>query len=182
MDIQYEGYPRKIVNDGINAQIATTVRNSAVENGILFQAFHKQTILAGATFDISFTTPVDKDIRAYPSVIVSSADKVTFQYFEGATATGGTALTPFAQNRQLGTTSGVSMMQGVTTTATGIQIAQVWLPGSTGGLGQSRSGTLGGGGDTFWKLKRNTTYILRFINNSTGSNTIQFNEIWVEGI
>ena len=35
MDIQYEGYPRKIINNGINAQIATTVRNGAVENGIL---------------------------------------------------------------------------------------------------------------------------------------------------
>ena len=35
MDIQYECYPRKIVNDGINAQIATTIRNGAVENGIL---------------------------------------------------------------------------------------------------------------------------------------------------
>ena len=35
MDIQYEGYLRKIVNEGMNAQIATTVRNAAVENGIL---------------------------------------------------------------------------------------------------------------------------------------------------
>lgn len=179
--MQYEGYPRKIVNDGIKAQIATTIRNGAVENGILFQAFHRQTILAGATFDISFTTPVDKDIRAFPSVIVSSVDKVTFQYFEGATTIGGTALTPFAQNRQLGITSGVSMKQGVTTTATGIQIAQAWLPGSTG-VGQSRSGSLSGGGETFWKLKRNTTYVLRFINGSTESNAIQLNEIWVEGM
>ena len=35
MDIQYEGYPRKIINNGINAQIAPTGRNGAVENGIL---------------------------------------------------------------------------------------------------------------------------------------------------
>lgn len=148
MDIQYEGYPRKIVNDGINAQIATTVRNGAVENGILFQAFHRQTILAGATFDISFTTPADKDIRAFPSVISASVDKVTFQYFEGATVTGGTTVTPFAQNRQLGITSGVNMKHGVTTSVAGTQIAQAWLPGSTG-VGQSRSGALIGGGETF---------------------------------
>ena len=181
MDIQYEGYPRKIVNDGINAQIATTVRNGAVENGILFQAFHRQTILAGATFDISFTTPVDKDIRAYPSVISTSVDKLTFQYFEGATVTDGTTVTPFAQNRQLGITSGVNMKYGVTTSVAGTQIAQAWLPGSTG-VGQSRSGALSGGGETFWKLKRNITYILRFINGSTESNVVQLNEIWVEGI
>lgn len=181
MDIQYEGYPRKIVNDGINAQIATTVRNGAVENGILFQAFHKQSILAGATFDISFTTPADKDIRTYPSVINTSTDKVTFQYFENAVVTGGTTVTPFAQNRQLGIVSGVNMKQGVTTTNTGTQIAQTWLPGSVG-VGQSRSGSLSGGGETFWKLKRNTTYLLRFINGSTESNVVQLNEIWVEGI
>lgn len=181
MDIQYEGYPRKVVNDALGCQISTDVRNSSVEKGRLFQAFHKQSIPAGATFNMSFKTPIDIDIRDMPSVINTSADKLTFQYFEGATVTGGTAVPIFCQNRQVATQSTVVMKQGVTVTTTGTQLAQVWMAGSAG-VGQSRSGTQGGGGDTFWKLKKDTTYLLRFINESTGANVMQLNEIWVEGL
>lgn len=71
------------------------------------------------------------------------------------------------------------MNGGATVTVAGTQVAQAWLPGSEG-VGQSRSGALSGGGDNYWKLKRSTTYILRFINGSASTNSIQLNEIWLE--
>ena len=156
-----------------------TERNTKVEQGDMFQAFHRFAVAAGATYNISFETN-NKEVRAFPSVVVTSADKVTFRYFEGATATGGTTITPFAQNRALAPLSDVKMFGGVTVTVPGLQVAQAWLPGSAG-VGQIRSGTVGGGGDTYWKLKPNTKYILQFINGSTTANEIQLNEIWIEG-
>lgn len=173
------GFPDSVVQDNIGAIISTSHRNKCVEYGRLFQAFHKFTVSAGQTYNISFTTG-DKAIRAYPSVIVTSADKVDFKYFEGATATGGTAITPYCQNRADAPTSEIVMSGGATVTVAGTQVAQSWLPGAEG-AGHSRSGTTGAGGDTYWQLKPNTTYILQFVNGSTASNVIQLNEIWTEG-
>jgi hypothetical protein len=175
----WAGFPRKLVQSGVDGLVTTNLANGSTESGLLFQSFHKFDVVAGATYNISFTTPANKDIYSYPSVISTSADKVTFQYFEGATATGGTATTRTCQNRQISATSGVVMNGGATVSVAGTQLAQAWLPGSAG-VGQARSGALSGGGDNYWKLKRNTTYILRFINGSTSTNSIQLNEIWLE--
>lgn len=169
-----------MANTKIHNVIRQTERNGKNElDGELFQAFHKFTVAAGQTYNIAFTTG-EKTIRAYPSVINTSADKVDFKYFEGATATGGTAITPYSQNRVIAPISSVIMQGGVTVTVAGTQVAQAWLPGAEN-LGQSRSGTGGGGGDNYWTLKPNTTYILQFVNGSATSNVIQLNEIWTEG-
>lgn len=173
------GFPNGVVLDNLDSLVFTSHRNKTVEKGQLFQAFHKFTVAAGQTYNISFTTG-DKAIRAYPSVVVTSADKVDFKYFEGATATGGTAITPYCQNRADAPISEIVMSGGATVTVAGTQLAQAWLPGAEG-VGQSRSGTAGAGGDTYWQLKPNTTYILQFVNGSAASNVIQLNEIWTEG-
>lgn len=173
------GFPDGVVLDNLDSLVSTSHRNKTVEKGQLFQAFHKFTVNAGETYNISFTTG-DEMIRAYPSVVVTSADKVEFNYFEGATATGGVDITPYSQNRLKAPTSEVVIKGGATVTVAGTQIAKAWLPGAEG-VGQSRSGTAGAGGDTFWQLKPNTTYILQFVNGSAAANAIQLNEIWTEG-
>lgn len=177
----WAGFPRKATSSGLDAIVATDVRNSSVDKGELFQFFHKFDVLAGATYNIVFTTPADKDIRDMPSVISASGDKVTFQFFEGATFTGGATVNGYNQNRQSTTLPSLVVKVNATITTTGTQVAQVWMPG-TDGIGRTRSGSSGGGGETHWKLKRNTTYLLRFINGSSATNTIQLNEIWLEEV
>lgn len=177
----WAGFPRKATSGGLDAIVSTDVRNNSVDKGELFQFFHKFDVLAGATYNIVFTTPSDRDVRDMPSVISTSVDKVTFQFFEGATFTGGTAITGYNQNRQSVVLPLLSIKGNATITTTGNQVAQVWMAGAES-IGQTRSGSQGGGGETHWKLKRNTTYLLRFINGSSATNTIQLNEIWLEEV
>ena len=154
-------------------------RNRAVRKGLLFQGFQRMTIPAGQTMYIAMRTKA-KTIKVYPSVLGSSADKITFDYLEGGTVTGGTAIPKINQNRQSANVSEVDFLLSPTVTVEGARIADVYLPGTVG-AGQTRSGESGGGGDNQWILKPNTTYVYKFINGSTAANIVQLNEIWIEG-
>lgn len=173
------GMPRRFTNQNVDGMITTNLNNGAVGDGKLFQVYSKITILTATTHNVAFTTPSDKDILVMPTVISTSADKLTFRYYEGATFTGGTLITPVNQNRQSTNTSGVVVRGGVTVSTQGTQLAQVWMAGAES-VGQTRTGGSSGGGETHWRLKRNTTYILSFQNESASSNIVQFNEIWIE--
>lgn len=174
----YFGFPQDIIsNDSITM---STLRNANVEKSSVFQAFYKTTISAGATLYLAFKTPEEKQIRAYPTVLNTSSDKLTMKYREGAVIEGGTLDLAFNQDRNSDKESEVVLTANPTVIENGIQVAQVFLGGGTGS-GQSRSGAQGGGGDTFWKLKPDTTYLFEFVNDSSLDNTIQINEIWIEG-
>lgn len=175
----FQGFPDYAASKNLKALIFTTLRNSAVSKGKLYQAYARLVIPAGQTRFLSFTT-ADKTIKSYPSVLNTSADKFTFDYFEGASVSGGTPVSVFNQNRRTANTSEVVFLSDVTVQTEGTKIAQVWMPGAVG-TGQSRSGASSGGGDTHWILKPNTTYLFKFINGSSAENTVQLNEIWIEG-
>lgn len=178
-EFQINGFPHSSVDKGRNALISTTLEKHEVELGQMYTAYYKGTIAAGQTLYLAYKTPVDKEIRAYPTVIESSADNLTFKYYEAAAITGGTLATAVNKNRNSDKVSEMVLTATPTVTNIGLQIAQVFLPGSTG-VGQSRSGASAAGGDTYWPLKKDTVYILAFENGSTAANTVQITEAWLE--
>ena len=154
-------------------------RNRAARKGLLFQGFQRISIPAGQFAYVAMRTKF-KTVKVYPSVLSTSADKLAFDYFEGGTVSGGAATSKINQNRQSANTSEVDFLLFPTVASEGERIASVYMPGAAG-VGQSRSGESGGGGDNQWILKPNTTYLYKFTNNSTNVNLVQLNEIWIEG-
>lgn len=178
-EFSINGFPHNTVDKDRNALISTTLEKYEVELGQMYTTYYKGTIAAGQTLYLAYKTPIDKEVRAYPTIIESSVDKLTFKYYEGSAITGGTLNIAVNKNRNSGKVSDMVLTATPTVSTIGLQIAQVFLPGSAG-VGQSRDGGSAAGGDTYWELKKDTVYILAFENGSTAANTVQITEAWLE--
>ena len=152
-----------------------------IHEGIFFESYNKFTLAAGATRAVTIKAPVGKYLHYRPANLVTSADKVTIEFYEGATVTEGTgtAATPSNHNRNSTLTSGVTLLDAPTVTANGTKLAQVYIPGATG-MGGTRTGASAGLSNSEWVLKPNTVYMFRVTNGSSGSNDIQINFEWYE--
>ena len=152
-----------------------------IHEGIFFESYNKFTLAASAKRVITLKTPTAKYLHYRPTTLVTSADKVLIEFYEGATVTAatGTAVTPSNHNRASALTSGVTLLDAPTVTADGTKFAQVYIPGATG-LGGTRTGSSAGVSNSEWVLKPNTTYMIRVTNSSSGSNDIQVNFQWYE--
>jgi len=133
-----------------------------------YSSFIKQSISAGGTLVFCLKTPATNYIHYRPMGINPSADKVDIQVYEDAvfTAATGTLLVATNRNRNTPLVSAVELRTAPTVTTTGTLLEGLsdWLPGSTG-VGQSRAGGEGGGGDEV-VLKQNATYRIVIINGS----------------
>lgn len=176
---QQHGFPKAVINESIKTLGVADIRNVASENSQLYQAFNKFTITAGTTKKLGLTMPANKQIRIFPATIVSSVDKLTFKVYEGSTFTGGTVVSSFNQDRNSTDTSDVILTEDPTVTVNGTQFVQAYLPGSTG-VGQTRTGA-NSGGETFWKFKPNTKYVVELVNDSLSDNIVQITHVWIEG-
>ena len=155
--------------------------HSYIHEGIFFESYNKFTLAAGAKRVVTIKAPVGKYLHYRPTNLVTSADKVTIEFYEGATVTAetGTAVTPSNHNRNSALTSGVTLLDAPTVTADGTKFAQVYIPGATG-VGGSRTGASAGVSNSEWVLKPNTVYMIKVTNGSSGSNDIQINFQWYE--
>ena len=155
--------------------------HSYIHEGIFYESYNKFTLAAGAKRVVTIKAPVGKYLHYRPTNLVTSADKVTIEFYEGATVTAatGTAVTPSNHNRNSATASGVTLLDAPTVTADGTKFAQVYIPGATG-IGGTRTGQSAGTSGSEWVLKPNTVYMIKVTNGSSGSNDIQVNFQWYE--
>ena len=152
-----------------------------IHEGIFFESYNKFTLAAGATKVVTIKPAAGTYLHYRPTNLVTSADKVTIEFYEGATVTAatGTAATPSNHNRNSALTSKVTLLDAPTVTANGTKFAQVYIPGATG-TGGTRTGASAGVSNSEWVLKPNTVYMVKVINGSSGSNDIQINFQWYE--
>lgn len=164
-----------------NAMRTIETEHSYIHEGIFYESFNKFTLAAGATRVVTLKTPVGVYLHYRPTNLVTSADKVLIEFYEGATVTAetGTAVTPANHNRSSALTSGVTLLDAPTVTVDGTKFTQVYIPGATG-VGGTRTGASAGVSNSEWVLKPNTTYMIRVKNGSSGSNDIQVNFQWYE--
>lgn len=155
--------------------------HSYIHEGIFFESYNKFTLAAAGTKLVTLKTPAAKYLHYRPTNLVTSADKVLIEFYEGATVTAatGTAVTPSNHNRNSALASGVTLLDAPTVTANGTKFAQVYIPGATG-TGGTRTGSSAGVSNSEWVLKPNTTYMIKVTNSSSGSNDIQVNFQWYE--
>lgn len=150
-----------------------------IHEGKMFNCAFRNILLAGATRKITALTPANKYIHYRPIDIMTSADKVTVNFYENSSGnSGGTSKTIINRNRTSNKVSESVIKDGETVTTNGNLISGVYLPGSTG-VGQIRTGNVVTGADE-WVLKQNTLYTLEIINGSDSSNDIGVNFHWYE--
>ena len=155
--------------------------HSYIHEGIFFESYNKFTLAAGATRVITLKAAAGKYLHYRPTSLVTSADKVLIEFYEGATVTAatGAAITPANHDRNSSLTSTTTLLDAPTVTANGTKFAQVYIPGATG-TGGTRTGQSAGTSGSEWVLKPNTVYLIRVTNGSSGSNDIQVNFQWYE--
>ena len=152
-----------------------------IHEGIFYESYNKFTLAAGAKRVVTIKPAAGTYLHYRPTNLVTSADKVTIEFYEGATVTAatGTAATPSNHNRNSTLASKVTLLDAPTVTADGTKFAQVYIPGATG-TGGTRTGASAGVSNSEWVLKPNTVYMIRVTNGSSGSNDIQVNFQWYE--
>ena len=152
-----------------------------IHEGIFYESYNKFTLAAGAKRVVTIKPAAGTYLHYRPTNLVTSADKVTIEFYEGATVTAatGTAATPSNHNRNSTLASKVTLLDAPTVTADGTKFAQVYIPGATG-TGGTRTGASAGVSNSEWVLKPNTVYMVKVTNGSSGSNDIQINFQWYE--
>ena len=152
-----------------------------IHEGIFFESYNKFTLAAGATKVITLKAAAGTYLHYRPTSLVTSADKVLIEFYEGATVTAatGAAVTTTNHNRNSALTSTTTLLDAPTVTANGTKFAQVYIPGATG-TGGTRTGASAGVSNSEWVLKPNTAYMIKVTNSSSGSNDIQVNFQWYE--
>ena len=152
-----------------------------IHEGIFYESYNKFTLAAGAKRVVTIKPATGTYLHYRPTNLVTSADKVTIEFYEGATVTAatGTAATPSNHNRNSTLASKVTLLDAPTVTADGTKFAQVYIPGATG-TGGTRTGASAGVSNSEWVLKPDTVYMIRVTNGSSGSNDIQVNFQWYE--
>ena len=152
-----------------------------IHEGIFYESYNKFTLAAGATRVVTIKPATGTYLHYRPTNLVTSADKVTIEFYEGTTVTAatGTAATPSNHNRNSTLASKVTLLDAPTVTANGTKFAQVYIPGATG-TGGTRTGASAGVSNSEWVLKPNTVYMVKVTNGSSGSNDIQINFQWYE--
>ena len=152
-----------------------------IHEGIFFESYNKFTLAAGATRVVTIKPAAGTYLHYRPTNLVTSADKVTIEFYEGATVTAatGTAVTPSNHNRNSTLASKVTLLDAPTVTANGTKFTQVYIPGATG-VGGSRTGASAGVSNSEWVLKPDTQYAIKVTNGSSGANDIQINFQWYE--
>jgi hypothetical protein len=138
------------------------------------------TMLTNTTYSIGFKTPSSiYDIHIRATVITCNSDSLRMLFYENSIYSGGSNGSPLNHNRK---SSNVTKMQefkyGVTVSNAGTLLLPIYLAGATG-VGQSRSGS-GSATQYEWVLKQNTNYAIQFVNNSAGSNIVNYNINWYE--
>ena len=152
-----------------------------IHEGIFYESYNKFTLAAGATRVVTIKAAAGTYLHYRPTNLVTSADKVLIEFYEGATVTAatGTAVTPVNHNRNSAIASTTALIDAPTVTADGTKFAQVYIPGATG-TGGTRTGASAGVSNSEWVLKPDTVYMIRIKNGSSGSNDIQINFQWYE--
>lgn len=156
-----------------------STEHSYIHEGLLFSISLKNTLGAGVTRKITFLTPSVKYIHYRPAIIVTSADKLTMNFYESSSGnTGGTPLTAYNRNRLSPITAQSIVTDGATVTTNGTKIGGSFVGGGTG-VGGARSGSEVGEENEL-VLKQNTLYTMELVNGSTESNEVFLKMKWYE--
>jgi len=169
--------------DALTSTLRTiTMDHAYIHEGKAFRTNWKTASLAaGATETTVITTgPTTKYVHLRPAVFASTANLAEVTITEGATVTGGTALTVVNQNRNSALTTTAIVKQGVTISVAGTLEVGKYSIGSGGIPSAPKSGG-SVGADNEIVLKPSTAYTIEIKNvGSTTATVVYANLFWYE--
>lgn len=150
--------------------------HSRIHSSKAFLVNGKHTIANGASLDILLSNPAGN----YPHLRAATANVTGAPFdvciYEAPTVSAnGTAATARNLNRNSAATANLLAYTGPTVTGTGTELECSIVPGAkqTGGSGIDNI-------QMEWVLKANTLYLVRFTNNSGGSEDASIKLFWYE--
>ena len=142
------------------------------DNGNYYYMVGYAEVDSGNDYYVKIVTPSDKEIHL--AWEIGSTGVLTTELYEGASGgmAGGSSVTPLNNNRNCGSTSGLTITSGVAKpTNTGTTIDSVkWGSRRFGGSQKKEEEII---------LKKNTTYCRKF-SSGTNGNIITFKAYWHE--
>lgn len=171
----------ELENEALTHYKATISSDHAyIHKGIAFTfAGNTGSLAAGATYALSFTTPLTKTIHLRPTGFYSTANAMELRISEGATVTGGSAGTPWNRHRGINIPTKVLIGYGVTLSAEGTIIDYEYA--GSQGAGANRNGGTGVPADEEIVLKPSTIYSIRIENiGATTASTGYYKLFWYE--
>jgi len=149
--------------------------HSYIHDGKAFRVnFKTESLAATATETASFTTgPSAKYVHMRPALFTSTANLIEVVILEGATVTGGSALSAINQNRNSATVATASAKKGVTVSVAGTVEVGRYLIGSGGVPSAPKSGG-SAGADNEIVFKPSTTYTIAITNVGSVTATIGY--------
>jgi len=138
--------------------------HSRIHQGVMYTASYRIASLANdGTLDVAITTPADD----FPHIVASPhiGGSAYFDFYEGSTIEGGTALDSNNNNRNSANTFGGTVVHTPTVTAVGTPLLiGYYVSGGSGGTasGSNEAASF----DAEWCLKPSTTYLFRLTNKS----------------
>lgn len=137
------------------------------------------SLAAGATYSLSFTTPLIKTIHLRPTGFYSTANAMELRIAEGSTVTGGSAGSAINRHRGINRPAKVTIAYGVTLSAEGTVIDSEYA--GSQGAGANRNGGTGIPSDEEIVLAKNTIYSVRIENiGATTASTGYYKLFWYE--
>lgn len=151
-----------------------------IHKGIAFSyAGNTGSLAAGATYSLSFTTPLKNTIHLRPTGFYSTANAMELRIAEASTVTGGSAGVAINRHRGINRPSKVTIGYGVTLSAEGTIIDYEYAGAQ--GAGANRNGGTGVPSDEEIVLKPSTIYSIRIeVIGVTTASTGYFKLFWYE--
>ena len=153
-------------NEFVPHAIAYSAEDQAVALGRRFSIFNEfEGVASGTAKDVAITTPSTGTI--FCELHVESTKAAEVEFYEGASITGGTPITPINLNRRSSSEYGGTVLSAPTVSDAGTILIQALL-GATG----NPNTAVGGQGESHFILKNNETYLIRMISLDTDNRLI----------
>lgn len=163
-----DGVTKATVDPYVSALRVIEVAHSQTHLGAMYSAGYRWTGQAdNATLYLSVTVPTG--YVAHMIYEVATTGKAYIDLYEGATVSGGTAITPANKNRRSANTASVVVKRDVTVSDAGTLLPQ---DGLLGGGGKHTPIGGGAGLDAEWVLDEATTYLLAVQNKGGAGQDI----------
>lgn len=167
---------KAIFDSGLGATTSQDVVSSMIHQGKAFDISQKVTLASEATLYFVGETS-DAEVHFFYESYLADLGGVDIRFYEGVTASGGTAIAGVNRNRNSLNAATLSVTGGATVTDTGTLLYTIGLPAANT---PSRAGPTSGNEARTWVLKPNTKYAIEIENLENTAKVIYAELGWYE--
>ena len=146
-----------------DAFISEDISSRKLFKGEVFHTFVETTVTSGSSVYFAFQIGSNAVLANFVSIALGDG-LLTIECFEEADVSGGTPVSLYNMNRESSNTCDVTILNAPTVNTEGTKIDKIAI-GSIAGTNGSTTSILNA--QLPWRLKPNTTYLVKFTNNDS---------------